>query len=66
MIGINNMLTAVFSNHLFCALTINMGPQTVCLPHYNYITLHKPKLVIELYRGDMMFITSAAVMKMPP
>ncbi|KZP08486.1 hypothetical protein FIBSPDRAFT_694812, partial [Athelia psychrophila] len=84
LIGINNMLTAVFPDSPFCALTINMGPQTVCLPHRDYwniaygtcpigvlgsfnhrtggqLILHEPKLVIELRRGDIMFIPSAAL-----
>ncbi|KZP11062.1 hypothetical protein FIBSPDRAFT_678375, partial [Athelia psychrophila] len=84
LIGINNMLMVVFPDSPFCALTINMGPQTVCLPHRDYwnvvyrtcpigvlgpfnhrtggqLILHEPKLVIELRRGDIMFIPSAAV-----
>lgn len=84
LVGINSMLAGVFPSSPFCALTINMGPQTVCLPHRDYwnlaygtcpigvlgpfdhrtggqLILHEPKLIIELRRGDVMFIPSAAV-----
>ncbi|KAF7971652.1 hypothetical protein HWV62_20610 [Athelia sp. TMB] len=81
---INGALTPVFPGSPFSACTINMGPQTVCLPHRDYwnlahgtcpigvlgafnhrtrghMILHEPKLIIELWRGDIMFIPSAAV-----
>lgn len=84
LLAINSLLSSVFPDSPFCALTINMGPQTVCLPHRDYwnlvygtcpvgvlgsfnhrtggqMILHEPKLVIELRRGDVMFIPSAAV-----
>ncbi|KAF7967033.1 hypothetical protein HWV62_36025 [Athelia sp. TMB] len=84
LLGINSMLTAVFPGSPFNACTINMGPQTVCLPHRDYwnlaygtcpigvlgpfnhrtggqMILHEPKVIIELRRGDVMFIPSAAV-----
>ncbi|KAF7969180.1 hypothetical protein HWV62_28009 [Athelia sp. TMB] len=84
LMGINSLLTAVFPGSPFCALTINMGPQTVCLPHRDYwnlaygtcpigvlgsfnhrtggqLILHEPKLIIEVRRGDVMFIPSAAI-----
>ncbi|KAF7972052.1 hypothetical protein HWV62_19193 [Athelia sp. TMB] len=84
LLGINSMLAAVFPGSPFNACTINMGPQTVCLPHRDYwnlaygtcpigvlgpfnhraggqMILHEPKVIIELQRGDVMFIPSAAV-----